>query len=204
MLETLEIPDLLQRSIGLVRVTVRTPNARAVIGMQEYPGAFPLHFRDHLVDVAQIFRWPAGMEHSGSILIRTVRADSEARFSLGEEAIVFLASAEMPAFQFTTRDQSPDLKAAAVFRVFGGFQGKFTIDRSEGVPTLLQPGSRPSLYSNLTSQIEQASRSVEESEDTGRQEWEFATEEVTAGEDDAEQQLKRRDLRLPRNRTTTA
>ncbi len=96
MLETLEIPDLLQRSIGLVRVTVRTPNARAVIGMPEYPGASPLHFRDHLVDLAQILLWPAGMDRSSSILIRTVRADSEARFSSGEEAIVFLASAEMP------------------------------------------------------------------------------------------------------------
>lgn len=204
MLETLEIPDLLQRSIGLVRVTVRTPNARAVIGMPEYPGASPLHFRDHLVDLAQILLWPAGMDRSSSILIRTVRADSEARFSSGEEAIVFLASAEMPAFQFTTRDQNPDLKAATVFRVFGGFQGKFTIDRSEGVPTLLRPGSRPSLYSHLTSQIEQASRSVEENEDMEKQEWEFDPEEVTAGEDDAEQQRKRIDARLTRNRTTTA
>jgi hypothetical protein len=204
MLETLEIPDLLQRSIGLVRVTVRTPNARAVIGMAEYPGAFPLHFRDHLVDVAQIFFWPAGMDRSSSILIRTVRADSEARFSLGEEAIVFLASADMPAFQFTTRDQNPDLQTANVFRVFGGFQGKFTIDRSEGVPTLLRPGWRPSLYSNLTSQIEQASRRVEENEDVEKQEWEFDPEEVTAGEDDAEQQHKRGAARLTRNRTTTA
>lgn len=204
MLETLAIPDLLQRSIGLVRVTVRTPNARAVIGMPEYPGASPLHFRDHLVDLAQIFRWPLGMNHPDSILIRTVRADSEARFSSGEEAIVFLASADMPAFQFTTRDQNPDLKAATVFRVFGGFQGKFTIDRSEGAPTLVRPGWRPSLYDNLTSQIEQASRPVEENEDTGRQEWEFAPEEVTATEEDAEQQLKHTATRLTRNRTTTA
>jgi hypothetical protein len=204
MLETLAIPDLLQRSIGLVRVTVRTPNARAVIGMQEYPGASPLHFRDHLVDLAQIFRWPAGIDRSTSILIRTVRVDSEARFSLGEEAIVFLASADMPAFQFTTRDQNPDLKAATVFRVFGGFQGKFTIDRSEGAPTLVRPGSRPSLYSNLTSQIEQASRPVEENEDAGRQAWEFDPVEATSAEEDAKQRLKSRAARLTRNRTTTA
>lgn len=203
MLETLAIPDLVQRSIGLVRVTVRTPNVRAVIGMPEYPGASPLHFRDHLVDLAQILLWPAGMDRSSSILIRTVRADSEARFSSGEEAIVFLASADMPAFQFTTRDQNPDLKAATVFRVFGGFQGKFTIDRSEGAPTLVRPGSRPSLYSNLTSQIEQASRSVEENEDAGRQAWEFDPEATTA-EKDPEQQLTRRAERLTRNRTTTA
>lgn len=184
MLETLAIPDLLQRSIGLVRVTVRTPNARAVIGMPEYPGASPLHFRDHLVDLAQILLWPAGMDRSSSILIRTVRADSEARFSSGEEAIVFLASADMPAFRFTTRDQNPDLKAATVFRVFGGFQGKFTIDRSEGVPTLVRPGSRPGSYDNLISQTQQASRSVEENQNAEKQAWEF--EPVEAVEENAE------------------
>lgn len=154
MLESLTLQDLATKSLGLVRVSVTSVNLRAVFATPRHEGSAPLHFRDHLVTVTHVLRQPGRLIPNSTALIRTVRADSEARFSQGEDALVFLASPEMQGFEINIRDRRPEWETAPVFRVFGGFQGKFTVEHGELVSILVQPGLPPVPFDALSTTLE--------------------------------------------------
>ncbi|MEO6909847.1 MAG: hypothetical protein ABI158_02855 [Edaphobacter sp.] len=165
MLATLTLTDLVKNSMGLVRVSVVTPNIRAVAAIPRSYEGVTLRFRDHLVTVTQVLhRKGSEVVEDSEAFIRTVHADSEARFTAGEDALVFLAPPVLRAFDFRVRVQKPAWERLLTFRVFGGFQGKFTIINEEGIsPFLIRPGLSPTTFERLAEELLETFR--EESEE---------------------------------------
>jgi len=154
MLVRLTIQDLVRQSAGIVRVLVLSQAPRAVEGVPRHDQGIPLAFRDSLVTVTNILRQPpADLVQDSRILIRTAQADSEARFFIGEDALVFLAPLSSDYFEFRISgggDWGGDLQ---VFHVYGGFQGKFTIEGGIGEPLLYRPGISPVTFGALSAQL---------------------------------------------------
>jgi hypothetical protein len=140
MLAQMSYRDLYRGSLGLVRVTVTRIRMRSFLGFPKHDGAIGIRFRDHVVSVTEVLTSRSSIQKGTIALIRTARADSEARFSVGEDAFVFLGPSDSEAFEYEVRHTDDDLLQAPIFRVYGGFQGKFTIEGSAGVTTVSQPG----------------------------------------------------------------
>jgi hypothetical protein len=157
MIEALEISDLLKRSEGLVRIVVRRVSFRKVQGIPRHLESVPIRFEDHIVRITQVLRQNAGigLAPNSELVIRTIRADSEATFNSGEEALVFLSPLEINQLEFilSSNESSQSWTDAHVYRVFGGFQGKFTVENGLEGQSVSQPNTKPTPLTSFLANV---------------------------------------------------
>jgi len=148
VLTLLTIPELRRGSLGVVRVTVATARVRAVAAVPRHQGGGAIGCWDNLVQITDVVGRSRVAVAGSMVLIRTLRVESEAIFSSAEDALVFLGPVDDDAFEYSAQS-APQMENLPVFRVFGGYQGKFTIETEETNATFSQPGPPRTGLNNL-------------------------------------------------------
>jgi len=128
------MPELVLKSSIVVRGRISKSPVRVVTGLLKVAQGFEFAFTDHELTVENFLKVQPALQQSNTIVVRTMGGeapnlsmyvDSEARFSINENVIVFLSQDhERAPFSFV---DSP-----SAFTVVGGFQGKYTITSRSG------------------------------------------------------------------------